>query len=387
MSSRAIIALGLGQCVNWGVLYYAFGVLLIPVARDLGVAHWVVAGAFSTALFLSAAVAPTVGRWSDGGLGLPLIRSGGLAAGALLVLWVLVPGLPTLYLIWGAMGLCMAATLYEPAFVIIGRTLTEPAARLRALALVTVFGGLASTVFQPLTAVLIEVWGWRAAVIALASILALAACLTFRMAPEPLRPSGAAHTSAVADETSRLDPIFGRVLGVFAVASLASAAFTTTVVPALVERELPLPTAATLGGLFGVMQLPGRLLLMNRAFTGSPSNLVVSSLVLQAAGFATLALAHALPLMVAGIAVFGVGSGLMTLIRPHLVHTAFGAARAGYRNGILVRYQQLARAAGPVLAVGLASVVGFGALFGVFAGVMVAMAVTWRVWVNVGHIA
>jgi hypothetical protein len=35
MTSRAIAALGLGQCVNWGVLYYAFGVLLVPLSLDL----------------------------------------------------------------------------------------------------------------------------------------------------------------------------------------------------------------------------------------------------------------------------------------------------------------------------------------------------------------
>ena len=37
MTSRAIVALGIGQCVNWGVLYYAFGVLLVPLERDLGI--------------------------------------------------------------------------------------------------------------------------------------------------------------------------------------------------------------------------------------------------------------------------------------------------------------------------------------------------------------
>jgi hypothetical protein len=36
MSCRAVIALGVGQCVNWGVLYYAFAVLLLPVEAELG---------------------------------------------------------------------------------------------------------------------------------------------------------------------------------------------------------------------------------------------------------------------------------------------------------------------------------------------------------------
>jgi hypothetical protein len=65
MTSRAVVALGIGQCVNWGVLYYAFAVLVLPVERELGVATWVVTGAFSLALLMSAALAPAIGRWGD----------------------------------------------------------------------------------------------------------------------------------------------------------------------------------------------------------------------------------------------------------------------------------------------------------------------------------
>jgi hypothetical protein len=63
MSTRAVIALGIGQCVNWGVLYYAFAVLLLPVEAELGAERWIVTGAFSLALLLSAIAAPS----SDGG--------------------------------------------------------------------------------------------------------------------------------------------------------------------------------------------------------------------------------------------------------------------------------------------------------------------------------
>jgi hypothetical protein len=35
MTPRAVWAIGIGQCVGWGVLYYAFGVLLVPVEQDL----------------------------------------------------------------------------------------------------------------------------------------------------------------------------------------------------------------------------------------------------------------------------------------------------------------------------------------------------------------
>ena len=142
MSSRAVIAVGIGQCVNWGVLYYAFAVLLLPVEAELGAERWIVAGAFSLAVLLSAIAAPTIGRWSDRDHGARLMQLGGYAAAGLLGLWALLPSISVLYVVWAGLGLCMAATLYEPAFAVIGRAHQEPAARLRALGIVTLFGGV-----------------------------------------------------------------------------------------------------------------------------------------------------------------------------------------------------------------------------------------------------
>ena len=197
MTRRSIVALGIGQCVNWGVLYYAFGALLIPLERDLSVPSWVIAGAFSTALLTSAAIAPAIGVWSDRGLGPRLLWRGGLVGATLLALWALVPGLPALYVIWAALGCCMAAALYEPAFVIVGRAVRDPDARLRALATVTVFGGLASALFLPLTTLLSETWGWRPAVAALAGTLAVSTLVTCRIARSGTQAVSPVDTSIV----------------------------------------------------------------------------------------------------------------------------------------------------------------------------------------------
>ena len=35
----AVLVLGAGQCVNWGVLYYAFGALVLPLERALAVSR------------------------------------------------------------------------------------------------------------------------------------------------------------------------------------------------------------------------------------------------------------------------------------------------------------------------------------------------------------
>ena len=91
------MGLGVGQCVNRGVLYYAFAVLVPSLERELGVATWVVTGAFSVALLMSAFLAPAVGRWSDSDRGALVMQIGGFGAAVLLAAWTLLPGVLSLY--------------------------------------------------------------------------------------------------------------------------------------------------------------------------------------------------------------------------------------------------------------------------------------------------
>lgn len=379
MTRRDVFALGIGQCINWGVLYYAFGVLLAPVARDLSLPRWIVAGAFSTALFTSAVAAPAVGRWSDRGHGLAVMAAGGVLAAVLLGAWALLPGAAMLYLTWAALGLCMAATLYEPAFTVIGHARDTPRERLRALATVTVFGGLASTVFLPVTALLIDARGWRFAAAGLACAMLVPALSSARLARRAAaRPVPARAPAAAGGNADASPPHFRIALSVFSLAALASAAFTTAMVPAFVARGLSPAVAASLGGLLGVMQLPGRAVMMSGRLEASPARLLLVSLGLQAAGYALLSVVRSPAAVGAGVSLFAIGAGLMTVIRPHLVQTVFGIERAGLLNGRLARSGQLARAAGPVLAVGLAGVAGYGTVFLALAAVLAALAAAWQ---------
>lgn len=383
MSSRAVIAVGIGQCVNWGVLYYAFAVLLLPVEAELGAERWIVTGAFSLALLLSAIAAPTIGRWSDRDHGARLMQLGGYAAAGLLGLWAFLPSIWVLYIVWVGLGLCMAATLYEPAFVVIGRAHDEPAARLRALGIVTLFGGLASTVFLPLTDALVRAQGWRVGVVVLAVLLAVSTLMVHRIAfrgsREALRQRSIGNTQPAATRTISPGPSLSFLLLAFGFASLSSAAVMANLVPALAERAVTPTMAAAFGGMFGLMQLPGRALMMHGRLSASPFLLLAGSLGLQALGLTTWALMPSVASAFVGIAVFAVGSGLTTLVRPYLVHTVFEGHETGYLNGRLAQAQQLARAAGPVLAAWAATVVSYSAvlaLLGVaFAGLAVSSVV------------
>jgi MFS family permease len=363
MTTRALVALGIGQCVNWGVLYYAFAILVVPLERELGMETWVVTGAFSLALLMSAALAPAVGRWCDRGRGPVVMQAGGFMAVVLLVGWLLTPGVFALYLIWGGLGLCMAAVLYEPAFVIVGRTYEDPPTRLRALALITVFGGLASTVFLPATAFLVATYEWRGAVLCLAVTLAFSTWMTRRavfrdLIEHPLPERVASADPRATNRTSGVT--FVAVAAIFTLATLASGAFTTNLIPALGERGVQPATAAILGGLMGAMQLPGRVLLLHGRLAGSPTSLLASSLLLHAVGLGAMAFAPSTLIVAIGAMVFAVGAGLTTVVRPYLIQTVFSIEQAGDLNGRVARQQQLARAAGPIVMALLATKFTYG---------------------------
>jgi MFS family permease len=378
MTRRAIWAIGCGQLVNWGVLFFSFSVLLVPLQDAFGQPRWVVAGAFSLGLLISAIAAPAVGRLADRGQGPAAMQAGGLLAAGLLIAWSLIPTLAMTYIVWGALGLCMAATLYEPVFAIVGRSFSDPEGRLRAMATVTVIGGLASTAFLPGTSALVARLGWRGAVITLAIAIAVTSVIVGHLAFRDLDWSARTIRDAIIGTTGNHGtdaPLEGisRLVIVFALSIIVNSAVSSNLVAALIDRGLAPTFAATVAGALGIMQLPGRVLLSSARTAPHPIPLLLGSFGLQIVGLLAL-VAHGMVALWVGVIAFAAGAGLTTLARPYLVLHQYGADRAGYANGVIARAQQVARAAGPVAAAAIGATHGYGVVFaGLSATLMLAL--------------
>jgi MFS family permease len=378
MHPRAIWAIGCGQLVNWGILFFAFSVLLVPLQDAFNAPRWLVVGAFSLGLLVSAMVAPVVGRLADRGQGPAVMHAGGFLAAALLAAWAIVPTIWMTYVVWALLGLCMASILYEPVFAIVGRAFSDPEGRLRAIATVTVTGGLASTVFLPGTSALVARFGWRGAVAILAVLIAVTTVIVGQFAFHDLAWSARTIRDAIAgttDSSSASPPLHGlsAMVVIFVMSTIVNAAVASNLVASLIDRGLAPTYAATVAGSFGVMQLPGRLLLSNAQTAPRPVPLLVWSFAMQIAGLLTL-IVHGTIAMWAGVLLFAAGAGLTTLARPFLVLDRYGAERSGYANGVIARGQQLARAAGPIVAAALAESTGYGVVFAVLAAILVIAA-------------
>ncbi|MBS0514289.1 MAG: hypothetical protein JSS16_02270 [Proteobacteria bacterium] len=370
----AIWGLGVSQCVYWGIIYYAFSVLLVPMREEFHASNTAIVGAFSMGLGISALLAPHVGRWLDDGRGIALLRYGAWLGGVLLLAWSYVTSLTELYAVWVGLGVTMAAVLYETAFALVVRMIEQPQSRLSALAIVTVMGGLSSTIFVPIVGTVIAHEGWRTALRVLMVIwVAAAAYMEWRTLPA-LHAAESRLTLAAAPQRSRLPLGLIVLVGVpFVVGIFAAMALTTLVIPMLVDQGQPIDRAAWVLAALGIMQLPGRIWL-GRGSTALPSSvLLVLPVILQATGLLLLAYAASLPIAFAGVGIFGLGAGLHTLARPWVVPQLFGVASAGEVNGIIARAQGIARAVGPALAALTYGQFGSTVVFSLLA---VAMALT-----------
>jgi hypothetical protein len=113
---------------------------------------------------------------------------------------------------------------------------------------------------------------------------------------------------------------------------------------------------------------------MHGKLDAKPTRLLTLSLGLQAIGLGGVAVASTVLAAAAGTALFALGAGLITLVRPHLAQSVIGGA-GGYLNGRMARQQQLARAAGPLAVAWIAGTISYSAVFAGIAALFVVIGV------------
>lgn len=362
-------ALSVTETVSWGVLYYAFAVLLVPMQRDLGWSTTQLTGAFSLGLLVSGLAGIPVGRHLDRHSPRPLMTVGSVAAVALVLAWSRVEHPVVWYLLWIAIGLAMACVLYEPALVVLATWFVDPLQRRRAMTSMTLVAGLASAIFMPLTQALIERHGWRTTVVILAVVLAAITVplhgLVLRPAPRHLEHGDAVPVGAVVRSETFLRLCLAYFLG-----SAAGIAMTVLAIPLLIQRGLSPSFAALAVGLVGFAQIPGRILF---ALIDVPTRAVM---ILIGAGIAGVAVAgDSRGALLIGLIVLGMGNGMATLSRAGEIADRYGTSSYGALSGRLALVTTFARAGAPVAAAAWAAWVGYEALLWTLVSICGAAAV------------
>jgi MFS family permease len=357
-NQRLVGWLSLAQLISWGSIFYTFALIMEPVERELGLSRAESSLAFSLALLVEGLLAYPVGRWIDRGHERIVMTCGSVLAALCLALHAGVTSVLGFYAVWAGLGAAMAAVLYAPAFAVVTRRFPQDFRR--SIITLTFLGGLASTVFIPLTAWLMAAWGWRQALLSLA-LLHLLVCAPLharllRGAPQPLPPD-ARHDSAHPASVRRLvlsAPFL--LIGLFMVLLMA----VTVAIPAHMVsllRENGMPEAWVIGipASIGVIQVVGRLLLyyFEHHFDLHTANRLIPCLV--PLGLAALLVAPSLPpeqvlwAVLVFVALYGMGNGMLTIVKGTAIAQYVNREHVATLNGALGLPTALARASAPLL--------------------------------------
>lgn len=337
-----VAALSLTQTIAWGVLYYAFAVLLIPMTHDTGWSTLTLTGAFSTALAVSAIAGLAVGSWLDHHGPRTLMTTGSLLAIALVAAWSRVDRIVELYAVFAGIGLAMAMVLYEPAIVVLTKWVPQ---RRRAVTTLTLVAALASFIFLPLTEQLVGAYGWRDALLVLAAVLVPTALI--HAAFLPARPASAAQPRDSPRRDEQLDRVMPLLAASFTLGMFVTTAATIHLVAVLITSGHPPARAATLAGIVGLGQILGRLMfaVAGDHLHGPRVPLTVFGAI--AVALALLALNRSTLAVVVFALLFGAGAGASTLARAVLIGDLYGPSRYGAVNGTIAAPATVARAAAP----------------------------------------
>jgi MFS family permease len=344
--------LSLPQLITWGSVFYTFSLLMTPLEAELGMSRAESSLAFSLALLAEGLMAYGVGRWIDAGRERWVMTLGSLWIGVGLVGHSFVTTVAGFYAAWIWLGLGTAATFYTPAFAVVTRRFPQDFRR--AIITLTFLGGLASTVFIPLFAWWMDLWGWRQALWALAAlqffICAPLHAWLLQGAPRKVLES-AAHDAvqpASVREHLRRAPFW--LLALFMVLSMSvTSALPAHMIALLQESGLSPAWVIAIPAAIGVIQVLGRLVLFvfERYWDVHAANRWIPTLI--PAGVLALLIGGLSPIAsLVFVVLYGLGNGMNTIVKGTAMAQYVSRAHVGQLNGLLGLPIALARAAAPL---------------------------------------
>jgi predicted MFS family arabinose efflux permease len=291
----------------------------------------------------------------------------GSALGTLAVLaWSRAGTLPQLYAVFLAIGVASAMGLYESAFAVVV-TWFDRRGRAGALLAITIVAGFASSIFLPLTGLLVDRLGWRQALVVLAIAYGTIAiplhALVLRRHPQhadAARRDRRAERAAVVKAAVRARP-FWLLAAAFTANGGAVAVMSVLLVGYLVQLGHPPVAAAAIAGLLGVLSVTGRVVTTALGRRWATESVAAAIFAVEGAGAALLPFAgRSVPGAIGCVLLFGLGFGVGSIVRPHLLADRYGLAAYASVSSRIVMFSVVVRASAPPAAVALAQAAGYG---------------------------
>ena len=352
-TGRATLGLGVTQIVGWGTTFLMPSVLGRHVQDELGLPSEIVFAGITVMFGVGAIIAPRIGRVMDR-IGARLVMSlGSLVYAVALVALANSQGLASYLGSWALLGIASALALNTPSSIALVQV-AGPRAR-QAIALLAVLGGLASTVFWPLTGALDVALGWRGTLLVYAAVhLLLCAPVHFLVLPGRVVAT-ATTAGGAAPAPTGIEPEHRKRAFLLLAITLSFGAFVFTgaivhMIEILRGLGYTTATAVLLATMVGPAQVAIRLVellfghrysIMNAAVFGSAALPLGLALMLIAGDQFIAALI--------GILCYGLANGLKAVQRATLPLALFGRSHFGAYMGRLALPGGIVSASAPPL--------------------------------------
>ena len=350
--SVPVHGLGISQIISYGFLFYAFAQLKIPLAERLGVHAGDVLVGVTISLLVNGVLAPLVGYWFDR-LGALRVLATGLVIGSISLI----------YLTWctsfpmfiGAMvilGVGFSMCNYEAAFSAAVQ-IDETASR-RNISIITFYGGVASSLTWLMIAPLMHYFGFVMTMYVLALmqlVMAVWVVIMSRqtkhhhpergtMPMEPFRWTELTRAEKIALITLALSSAFEY---------LSFGAVALMLIQWYEEVFGVAGLAVLLASIYGPFQVIGRVLEMRFGAKHDARYTAIIAFVMVPT--AVMLIQYPSIILVAiGMALFGMGHGILTVSFGYITNMYFRAAVYGRAKGWISTPRALGMAMGPLVA-------------------------------------
>ena len=388
LSRRWLQVFAVAMFINtsYGTLSYAFSVLVTDSGPGGEFGAGTVSLGFGAAVLFSGVAGIFAGTIADI-LGTRRLMAGGALLGCvgLALLGACNEAWQFVVVLTLVCGPAMAATFYEPVYVLMNRWF-EADRRPHAYGVLTLLSGFSITIYTPLTRWLVDEYGWRTAVVVLGICLAVVGTVVPLLVREPfdkpavterLTPRRFLRQSA--EGIAHADARFWAFTLAFFGATVALSGFSFHMISQLETRGFDESSVAAAIAITGIVSLPARLLLpmVSARLPGAAMLAGCFGLLAVAALLASVAGAWWQVWLYVGL--FGVVFGAVYPLRALVTAERFAGPYFGRIIGLQALFVAGARAIGPVL-IGLigTSQAAYETGFRLAAGVLLGMAVlTW----------
>jgi MFS family permease len=373
-------ALGLNQIFAWGSTYYLPAILAEPISADMGWPLTSVVFGLSLGLLVAGLISPRVGQSIQRHGGRPVLATSSIALGLGLGGLAISPNLSAYLASWTVLGVGMGTGLYDAAFATLGRMLGAGART--AITVLTLIAGFSSTICWPVSALLVENYGWRITCLVYAAIqlcVSLPVHLAFvpRFSPISAKKAPAQSVQPIERHADwRSLYILASALTLIAT---ISAIMSVYLIIFLKAGGAEPAVAVGLAALLGPSQVAARLVEIIFGRNYHPIWTLVAAAGLISAGLSLLP--FGMPLLAVAVIFYGAGIGIAWVARGTVPLALFGPADYATLMGRLAFPSLVAQAVSPSLGGFLLDLYGVGITLSVLLAAAL-LALTTAFWLH-----